>query len=207
LSRRYPVTVNDRDLRPGGHSHTVTIGYDGTPLAVDSGFIVYNKLNYPDLTALFAHPGIETTESCMSFAVTADAGRVKLRILEIDREGPLPAATFIGRRLTNTALLRAFFALPLVTFKIVAAIHWEACGCGSKASDWCSAPMPQPPIPSWRLAKAMTILAQHCPRRPGGNRIRGEALWSMEGRIEDNSPRSRFRTQSHGTRWVRTCLR
>ena len=75
LSRRYPVTVYDRDLRPGGHSHTVTIDYDGTPLAVDIGFIVYNELNYPDLTALFAHLDIETVESCMSFAVTADAGR------------------------------------------------------------------------------------------------------------------------------------
>jgi predicted NAD/FAD-binding protein len=32
-------------------------------------------MNYPDLTALFAHLGVETVESCMSFAVTADAGR------------------------------------------------------------------------------------------------------------------------------------
>jgi hypothetical protein len=53
----------------------VTIDYDGTPLAVDIGFIVYNELNYPDLTAMFAHLGVETIESCMSFAVTADAGR------------------------------------------------------------------------------------------------------------------------------------
>ena len=75
LSKRYPVTVYDRDLRPGGHSHTVTIDYDGTELAVDIGFIVYNELNYPDLTALFSHLCIETVESCMSFAVTADAGR------------------------------------------------------------------------------------------------------------------------------------
>jgi len=75
LSKRYPVTVYDRDLRPGGHSHTVTIDYDGIPIAVDIGFIVYNELNYPDLTALFAHLGVETVESCMSFAVTADAGR------------------------------------------------------------------------------------------------------------------------------------
>jgi len=27
----------------------------------------------PDLTALFAHPGVETVESCMSLQVTADA--------------------------------------------------------------------------------------------------------------------------------------
>ncbi len=75
LSKRYPVTVYDREIRPGGHSHTVTIDYDGTQIAVDIGFIVYNELNYPDLTALFAHLGVETVESCMSFAVTADAGR------------------------------------------------------------------------------------------------------------------------------------
>jgi predicted NAD/FAD-binding protein len=75
LSRRYPVTVYDREIRPGGHSHTVNIDYDGTPLAVDIGFIVYNELNYPDLTSLFAHLGVETLRSCMSFAVTADGGR------------------------------------------------------------------------------------------------------------------------------------
>ncbi|MGC2810756.1 MAG: FAD-dependent oxidoreductase [Bradyrhizobium sp.] len=75
LSKRYPITVYDREIRPGGHSHTVTIDYDGTALAVDIGFIVYNELNYPDLTAMFAHLGIETVESSMSFAVTADAGR------------------------------------------------------------------------------------------------------------------------------------
>src|SRR4030088_1869611 len=75
LSKHYPITVYDREIRPGGHSHTVTIDYDGTPLSVDIGFIVYNELNYPDLTALFAHLDIETVESCMSFAVTGDAGR------------------------------------------------------------------------------------------------------------------------------------
>src|SRR5690242_12211389 len=74
LSNRYRVSVYDRELRPGGHSHTVNIDYQGTPIAVDVGFIVYNELNYPDLTAMFAHLGIETLESCMSFAVTADDG-------------------------------------------------------------------------------------------------------------------------------------
>lgn len=75
LSKRYPVTVYDRELRPGGHSHTVTVDYDGTAIAVDIGFIVYNELNYPDLTELFAHLDVETVESCMSFAVSADGGK------------------------------------------------------------------------------------------------------------------------------------
>jgi len=62
------------------------------------------------------------------FRVLPPGERVQLRILETDSEGPLLAATFNGsHRLLNTKeLLRAFFALPLVTMKIMAAIHWEA---------------------------------------------------------------------------------
>ena len=62
------------------------------------------------------------------FRVSPPDQNVKLRILETDGEGPLLAATFHGnRRALNTAeLARAFVAFPLVTFKIVAAIHWEA---------------------------------------------------------------------------------
>ena len=62
------------------------------------------------------------------FRVSPPAAQVKLRILETDRDGPLLAASFHGQRraLTTTALLRSFLALPLVSLKIVAAIHWEA---------------------------------------------------------------------------------
>ena len=62
------------------------------------------------------------------FRISPPDSCVKLRILETDPEGPLLAATFSGRRraLTSASLLRSCFALPLVTFKIVAAIHWEA---------------------------------------------------------------------------------
>jgi uncharacterized protein len=62
------------------------------------------------------------------FRILPPAETVRLRILETDREGPLLAATFNGRRraLTTAALLRSFVTLPLVTLKIVAAIHWEA---------------------------------------------------------------------------------
>lgn len=74
LSRRYPVTVYERELRAGGHSHTVTVDYDGQCIAVDTGFIVYNERNYPTLTSLFDHLGIATIESCMSFAVSANGG-------------------------------------------------------------------------------------------------------------------------------------
>jgi uncharacterized protein len=62
------------------------------------------------------------------FRVLPPGERVQLRILETDRESPVLAATFDGsRRMLNTKeLLRAFVRLPLVTMKIMAAIHWEA---------------------------------------------------------------------------------
>lgn len=62
------------------------------------------------------------------FRVSPPGPNVRLRILETDAEGPVLAATFNGRRrqLTTAALLRSFVSLPLVTLKIVAAIHWEA---------------------------------------------------------------------------------
>jgi len=62
------------------------------------------------------------------FRISPPGEEVKLRILETDRDVPLLAATFIGRHraLTTRGLLRAFVALPLVTVKIIAAIHWEA---------------------------------------------------------------------------------
>ncbi|MEH2527770.1 MULTISPECIES: DUF1365 domain-containing protein [unclassified Bradyrhizobium] len=62
------------------------------------------------------------------FRVLLPGERVQLRILETGHEGPVLAATFNGscRMLDTKELLRAFFALPLVTVKIMAAIHWEA---------------------------------------------------------------------------------
>lgn len=62
------------------------------------------------------------------FRVSPPSQKVKVRILETDAGGPLLSATFSGKRtpLTTRALLGAFAALPCVTLKIMAAIHWEA---------------------------------------------------------------------------------
>ena len=62
------------------------------------------------------------------FRISPPGEGVRLRILEVDEEGPLLAATFSGRRraLTTRALLQAFVTLPFLTLKIVGAIHWEA---------------------------------------------------------------------------------
>lgn len=53
---------------------------------------------------------------------------VRLRILESDAEGPILAATFAGERedLSDATLLKLCARLPLMTLKVIAAIHWEA---------------------------------------------------------------------------------
>ncbi|WP_431276804.1 NAD(P)/FAD-dependent oxidoreductase [Variovorax ureilyticus] len=78
LSHRHRVTVFEADSRPGGHSNTVEVpDASGEAVPVDTGFIVYNEAAYPNLTALFAHLGVATDSSDMSFAVSMDGGRLE----------------------------------------------------------------------------------------------------------------------------------
>ena len=73
LSKRHDVTLYEADGRLGGHANTVEI--EGVP--VDTGFIVYNEPNYPNLTALFAHLQVPTADSDMSFGVSLDDGALE----------------------------------------------------------------------------------------------------------------------------------
>lgn len=77
LSQRHDVTVFEAEARAGGHSHTVDTPSQSGPIAVDTGFIVYNEVTYPNLTALFAHLGTPTKPSEMSFAVSLDDGELE----------------------------------------------------------------------------------------------------------------------------------
>ncbi len=75
-STGHNLTIYEKDGRLGGHSATVDVEVAaGRQFAVDTGFIVYNEMNYPNLTALFEHLGVETQASTMSFAVSARGGR------------------------------------------------------------------------------------------------------------------------------------
>jgi len=74
LSQIHRVTLYEKDGRPGGHANTVDVLADGKRQAVDTGFIVYNEVNYPNLVALFDHLGVQTQPSDMSFAVSLGGG-------------------------------------------------------------------------------------------------------------------------------------
>lgn len=77
LSDRHDVVLYEKRTRPGGHSATEDIDYDGTKMSVDTGFIVYNELNYPNFTALLDHLGVASEISDMSFALSADRGQLE----------------------------------------------------------------------------------------------------------------------------------
>lgn len=74
LSRSSQVTLFEADDRPGGHSNTADVVIGDHHIPVDTGFIVYNERNYPNLTALFSYLGVETQESEMSFSASLDNG-------------------------------------------------------------------------------------------------------------------------------------
>ncbi|WP_063693509.1 DUF1365 domain-containing protein [Bradyrhizobium stylosanthis] len=67
-------------------------------------------------------------ETHYRFSVSPPRQDVKVRIVQIGAQGAMFAAAFCGRRraLTSYTLLTALFRLPLLTFKVIAAIHWEA---------------------------------------------------------------------------------
>jgi len=77
LSRTNKVVLYEAEGRAGGHANTATFPSLSGRVDVDTGFIVYNELNYPNLVALFAHLGVETEASDMSFSASLEGGRLE----------------------------------------------------------------------------------------------------------------------------------
>jgi predicted NAD/FAD-binding protein len=71
LQRRHEVTLFEQDARAGGHTNTFRAPH-APP--VDTGWIVYNSLNYPNLSALFRELGVDTQPTRMSFGVSLGNG-------------------------------------------------------------------------------------------------------------------------------------
>lgn len=73
-SRENDVVLYEAADRLGGHSNTVMVQTADGELPVDTGFIVFNDKNYPNLVALFDHLGVATDASDMSFAASIEDG-------------------------------------------------------------------------------------------------------------------------------------
>lgn len=74
LSKRFDVTLFEADDRLGGHANTRQVVLGDETVDVDTGFIVYNPLNYPNFTALLDLLDVESAPSDMSFAASIDDG-------------------------------------------------------------------------------------------------------------------------------------
>ena len=84
LAPHHEITVYEKASRIGGHSRTVTVDYDGHEIAVDTGFIVFNRPNYPNLSGLFAHLGVPTHASEMTFAASIRDGWLEWGARDLD---------------------------------------------------------------------------------------------------------------------------
>ena len=69
LRQHADITLFESENRPGGHSNTVTVMEEGREVPIDTGFIVFNRVTYPNLCQLFAELSIAVKPSEMSFSV------------------------------------------------------------------------------------------------------------------------------------------
>ena len=81
------------------------------------------------------------------FRILPPGRTVRLRIHETEAGEPLLAATFNGdaRPLSDAALAACLARFPLMTMKVVAAIHWQALKLWLKGARFHRSPPPPPP--------------------------------------------------------------
>ena len=86
-----------------------------------------------------------------NFRMNLPGETIKWRILETDQSGPLLAATYHGARraLSTGSILACLLQFPLLTWKIVGGIHYEALRLWLKGMRYVPRPAP-PPAASFR---------------------------------------------------------
>lgn len=86
LCKKYEVSIFEKNNYLGGHVNTLTVddrkailmnrvlsnsthANSADPIEIDTGFMVFNHINYPNLIKLFSKLKLETSESVMSLGV------------------------------------------------------------------------------------------------------------------------------------------
>ncbi len=77
LSEKYDVCVFEKKSRLGGHTRTINVDEISKKIPIDTGFIVFNEKNYPDLTKFFQLLKIDYRDSDMSFAVSDKIAQIE----------------------------------------------------------------------------------------------------------------------------------
>ncbi|MDO9414350.1 MAG: DUF1365 family protein [Pseudolabrys sp.] len=96
-------------------------------IPVEDGDAAGEPLEQRCLKAFYVSPFMDMDIS-YTFRVQPPSERIALVIDSADAKGRVITASLAGKRreLTDGALFAAFAAFPLLTLKVVAAIHWEA---------------------------------------------------------------------------------
>lgn len=74
LNTHHDITLYEKNAYIGGHSRTIEVQTGDTQTPVDTGFIVFNNWNYPNLMGLFKVLDVPYQKSDMSFGVSIDDG-------------------------------------------------------------------------------------------------------------------------------------
>ena len=69
LRERFDLTIYEQNDYIGGHTNTVTVDEEGRAVPIDTGFMVFNRVTYPNLTRLFRELNVKTKTTEMSFSV------------------------------------------------------------------------------------------------------------------------------------------
>ena len=79
LSKKHKVDVFEKENHFGGHSYTVEIPTNNPNnlISIDLGFIVFNKINYPNLVKLFSTLRVPYEKSNMSFSVSVKNSNIE----------------------------------------------------------------------------------------------------------------------------------
>ena len=79
LSKKHNVDLFEKNDHFGGHSYTVDISLNNSKekISIDLGFIVFNKINYPNLVKLFEKLQVNYEKSNMSFSVSVKDSNIE----------------------------------------------------------------------------------------------------------------------------------
>jgi predicted NAD/FAD-binding protein len=85
LNRHHDVHVFEANNYIGGHTNTIQVKELEKTIPVDTGFIVFNELNYPNLCELFDVLGVKSRDSDMSFSVYSEKNGLEFNGTDLNR--------------------------------------------------------------------------------------------------------------------------
>ena len=77
LCEQHQVTLFEANDYAGGHTHTVDVRLQGRHCGVDTGFLVFNEVTYPNLVPMLRHLDVPVAQSEMTFSLALEAPAIE----------------------------------------------------------------------------------------------------------------------------------